>query len=143
MVFKVGMHRLISVTPLSEFVVAPAGYSLKATIPFSFAVCTSSGFVSSVRYSVIRGSKSMPSGTACRMRLLYSIAWTAVALFKAPSCMDSMFRMAHTGSVRNADVLYLLCNHDGRPQIGHDNSPPENLRAEWHHSSHPWPVTQM
>lgn len=84
MVCKVGMHRLISVTPLSEFVVAPAGYSLKATTPFSFAVCTSSGVVSSVRYSVIRGSNSMPSGIACRMRLLYSIAWTAAELHDFP-----------------------------------------------------------
>ena len=58
MVCKVGMHRLISVTPAVRVCGgAQLGTACKATTPFSFAVCTSSGVVSSVRYSVIKGLK--------------------------------------------------------------------------------------
>ena len=61
--------RLMSVTPRSECVVAPAGYSFAATTrPLSFAARTSPGGVASVRYSVIRGSKSLPGRTAARIR---------------------------------------------------------------------------
>jgi hypothetical protein len=58
-----------SVTPLSELVVAPAGYSLHAlTTPVALAAAMSAGDVVSVRYSVISGSKFVPSGSAARMR---------------------------------------------------------------------------
>ena len=59
-----------SVTPASELVVAPAGYSLSATTPASLARAISSGGVLSVRYSVIKGSKATPAGTAAWMRAL-------------------------------------------------------------------------
>ena len=42
---SVGMTAWKSVTPELELVVAPAGYSLYATTPFSLASCTSSGDV--------------------------------------------------------------------------------------------------
>ncbi|MNJ66445.1 hypothetical protein D3C77_625240 [compost metagenome] len=57
------------VTPESELVVAPAGYSLAAcTKPVAFAARISSGWVRSVRYSTINGSKWLPVGRAARMR---------------------------------------------------------------------------
>ena len=40
MACSVGMTSWMSVTPESELVVAPAGYSLKATIPAAFARLT-------------------------------------------------------------------------------------------------------
>lgn len=59
MVFKVARHFLQSVTPESLFVVAPAGYNLKATTPASRALITSSGGVLSVRYRVINGMNDL------------------------------------------------------------------------------------
>ncbi|MNJ00528.1 hypothetical protein D3C73_1598820 [compost metagenome] len=57
------------VTPESELVVAPAGYSLAAyTMPLALAARMSSGLVRSVRYSTISGSKRLPAGRALRMR---------------------------------------------------------------------------
>jgi hypothetical protein len=51
-------------------VVAPAGYSLNATMPAARAAATSSAVVLSVRYSVMSGVKHGASadGTAARMR---------------------------------------------------------------------------
>ena len=40
MALSVGMTSAMSVTPESEFVVAPAGYSLNATTPAAFARLT-------------------------------------------------------------------------------------------------------
>ena len=51
-----GRIRAMSVTPLAELVVAPAGYSLTARmIPSRCAATTSAGSVVSVRYNVICG----------------------------------------------------------------------------------------
>lgn len=46
---RAARHLEVLVTPDAELVVAPAGYSLKATMPASLAACTSSAVVSSVR----------------------------------------------------------------------------------------------
>ena len=62
-------------TPEDEFVVAPAGYNFTALIrPEAWAAATSSGSVCSVRYSVIKGSKVEPSGSALSMRSRYPAA---------------------------------------------------------------------
>lgn len=62
-------QRPMSLTPDSEFVVAPAGYHFIAcTEPLSLAAAISDGGVLSVRYSVINGSNPMPAGTADRIR---------------------------------------------------------------------------
>jgi hypothetical protein len=68
------------VTPLSELVVAPAGYSLSAfTNPDAAAAATSAGVVRSVRYMAMRGSKGGdPAGRAAKMRARYSNASAAV-----------------------------------------------------------------
>ena len=71
------MHFFMSVTPDAELVVAPAGYSLYATIPAALAARTSSGEVESVRYRVISGSKTQSGGTAAKILALYSIACEA------------------------------------------------------------------
>ena len=66
-----------SVTPESEFVVAPAGYSLQAnTTPLAFASAMSSGVVWSVRYNVMSGVKAplYAGSNADRMRWRYSTA---------------------------------------------------------------------
>mmetsp|Transcript_19946 Transcript_19946/g.60390 ORF Transcript_19946/g.60390 Transcript_19946/m.60390 type:complete len:207 (+) Transcript_19946:541-1161(+) len=80
MASSAGCTSIRSVTPESEFVVAPAGYSLQATtLPLSLAVWISSGVVLSVKYSVIRGSKpSASGGTHARMRSRYSSAIAVV-----------------------------------------------------------------
>ena len=58
-----------AVTPESELVVAPAGYSFTAvTTPLSLAKAISAGEVRSVRYSVISGWKALPAGTAAMIR---------------------------------------------------------------------------
>ena len=60
-------HFARSVTPWSEFVVAPAGYSFTpCTKPLSRARRISSGGVLSVRYSVISGSNVIPAGSAAK-----------------------------------------------------------------------------
>ncbi len=56
------------VTPASEFVVAPAGYSLQATTPAFFALAISSGVVLSVRYKTIKGLKFRPAGITASIR---------------------------------------------------------------------------
>lgn len=62
-----------------EFVVAPAGYSLYATMPASLAAATSSAVVLSVKYNVIRGMNDLlAAGTASRMRASYSFACDTV-----------------------------------------------------------------
>ncbi len=69
------------VTPASLLVVAPAGYNLAATIwspppllRVALARRISSLAMRSVRYSVIKGVKSRPSGTAARIRAAYASA---------------------------------------------------------------------
>lgn len=71
-------QRATSVTPASEFVVAPAGYSLAATTPAARAAEISSGEVLSVRYSVMSGVKSLPGGSAAKMRSRYASASAVV-----------------------------------------------------------------
>jgi hypothetical protein len=67
---------LKSLTPLSELVVAPAGYSLQPTTrPLAAAASMSAGVVSSVRYSVMSGSKPLPAGTAAITRSRYAICF--------------------------------------------------------------------
>ena len=69
MAAKVSAHLSILVTPESEFVVAPAGYNFTPyTRPLAFAFSTSSALVFSVKYKVIKGLKSAPSGKACTIR---------------------------------------------------------------------------
>ena len=63
-----------SVTPESELVVAPAGYSLNATMPAALASRTVSGVVLSVKYNAIKGSKAKPCGTAAKICCLYAKA---------------------------------------------------------------------
>jgi len=73
MAASVSVILLKSLTPLSELVVAPAGYSLHAaTSPLLAAASTSAGVVSSVKYSVISGSNPLPSGTAAITRSRYA-----------------------------------------------------------------------
>lgn len=79
-VFNVARHFLQSVTPESLFVVAPAGYNLKATIPASRACITSSGGVLSVRYKVINGTNEvcfalLLDSRACWILPLYAKAY--------------------------------------------------------------------
>jgi hypothetical protein len=68
--FQHGIDRLMSVTPESELVVAPAGYSFTATTkPLNLALAISAAFVLSVRYSVISGVEvDVGLGRAARMR---------------------------------------------------------------------------
>ena len=69
----------MSVTPASECVVAPAGYSLTpCTSPEPFARSISAGAVASVRYKVIMGSKRLPGGKAARIRSRYAAASAVV-----------------------------------------------------------------
>mmetsp|Transcript_45775 Transcript_45775/g.73624 ORF Transcript_45775/g.73624 Transcript_45775/m.73624 type:complete len:208 (-) Transcript_45775:96-719(-) len=59
-----GKQFLMSVTPDSELVVTPFGYSFTAyTCPEALASFISSGDVLSVMYNVIRGVNSIPSGS--------------------------------------------------------------------------------
>ena len=77
MAASTGPSAFTSVTPLSLLVVAPAGYSLHATTPAAAASLMSSGVVLSVRYSVMRGSKSESGPKASVMRALYALASAA------------------------------------------------------------------
>mmetsp|Transcript_1005 Transcript_1005/g.3061 ORF Transcript_1005/g.3061 Transcript_1005/m.3061 type:complete len:204 (-) Transcript_1005:366-977(-) len=80
MALSVCTHFFQSVTPLSLFVVAPAGYILNATTPRAFASSTSPGVVLSVRYIVISGVNDPlnDSGTAASIRSLYAMAMAGV-----------------------------------------------------------------
>jgi hypothetical protein len=78
---SVSLTRAMSVTPASECVVAPAGYSLTpCTTPEAFARSISCGGVESVRYSVISGWKVLPAGRAARIRWRYACASAVVVI---------------------------------------------------------------
>src|SRR5215831_12644599 len=69
----------MAVTPESELVVAPAGYSLAPTMKaLSRARRISSGGIASVKYNVIKGSNLAPLGTAATMRSRYAAAAATV-----------------------------------------------------------------
>src|SRR6202041_2138092 len=72
---------LTSVTPASEWVVAPAGYSLTpCTNPVARARSISSGGVVFVKYRVSSGSKRVFPGSAAMIRSRYARADAALVI---------------------------------------------------------------
>ena len=79
----------MSVTPELELVVAPAGYSLKATAPAALAARTSSADVESVRYSVMSGRKLVPAGRQSLMRSSYATAYISAEWIQTRSALEA------------------------------------------------------
>ena len=112
----------IEVTPASECVVAPAGYSLAPTTkPLAFALRISSGEVLSVRYSVICGSNLMPCGTAARMRARYAASASVVVIggfrFGITSARPNCRAVKGTTAASCAPSRTCRCQSSGRRSV--------------------------